>query len=142
MLTRDKKAKRAKNKEEAYQDWLNQPPIQFPLTCPKSPIQNYSTSTSSLHDGDGDNDVEVAMDDFLQYTQAMEGMLLYILQQNELGDDGDSDDTLFQILKSVFTAPLFELGTSRSLELGTTMLLYNLKVKHGMSNACFLELLR
>ena len=38
-----------------------------------SPIQNYSSSTSSSNVGDGGNYVEVGMDDFLQNTQAMEG---------------------------------------------------------------------
>ena len=80
---------------------------------------------------DGGNDVEVGMDDFLQGTQIMEGMLLDALQQNQLGDDVDIDATLFQSMKSTSTTPLFELGTSRSIKLGTTMLLYNLKVKHG-----------
>lgn len=72
----------------------------------------------------------------------MEGMLLYSFQQNELRDGVDMDDTLFQSLKSASTTFLFELRTSRSVELGTTMLLYNLKVKHGMSNAGFSKLLR
>ena len=66
ISTREKKGKRVELIEEAYQEWLNQPPIQFPLTRPESPIfQNYSSSTSSSHVGDGGNDVEVGMDDFL-----------------------------------------------------------------------------
>jgi hypothetical protein len=67
----------------------------------------------------------------------MEGIFLDAFQQNELRDDIDIDDTLFQILKFASTTLLFELGTSRSTELRTTMLLHNLKVNHGMSNACF-----
>ena len=72
------------------------------------------------------------MHDFLQDTQAMEGMLPDAFQQNELGDDVYINDTLFQILKFASTTPLFKLGMSRSTELGTTMFLYNLKVEHGM----------
>ena len=72
----------------------------------------------------------------------MQGMLLDAFQQSELGDDVDIVDVFFESLKSASTTPLFELGMLRSTELGTTMLLYNLKVKHGMSNACFSELLR
>ena len=117
---------------------VNQPPFQFPLTRPESPIfRNYSSRNNSSHVGDGENDVEVGMDDFVWDTQAMEWMLLDAFQQNQLGHDVDIDDTLFQILKSTSSTRLFELGTSRSIELGTTMLLYNLKVKNGMSNSNF-----
>ena len=77
------------------------------------------------------------MDDLSQDTQAMEGMLVDAFQQNKLGDDVDIDNTLFQSLKSASTTPLIELGTSRINELGTTMLMYTLKVKHGMSNMFF-----
>jgi hypothetical protein len=120
--------------------WLNQPPIQFPL-CPESPIQNLYSNTSSSHVGDEGNDIEVGMDDFLWDTQAMEGMLLHAFQQNELGDDVDIVDTFFESLKSASTTPLFGHG-SRSTQLGTTMLLYNLKAMYGMSDVCFLTLLR
>ena len=66
MSTRETKSKREEIGEEAYQEWLNQPPSQFSLTHPESPIfQNYSNSTSSSHVGDGGNDVEVGLDDFL-----------------------------------------------------------------------------
>ena len=82
------------------------------------------------------------MDDLLRDTQAMEGMLLDVFQQNEQGGDVDINDTLFEILKYPSTTPHFELRMSRSTEIGTIMLLYNLKVKHGMPNAHFLELLR
>lgn len=141
-VNKREKDKRADLGEEAYHEWLNQPPIQFPLHRPESPIQIYSSSTSSSYVGDGGNDVEVGRDDFLRDTQAMEGMLLDAFQQNELGDDINIDDTLFESLNFASTTPLLELGTSRSTELGTTMLLYKLKVKHGMSNMYFLELLR
>ena len=72
----------------------------------------------------------------------MEGMLLDAFQQNELGDDIDIINTFFEILKYASTTPLFELGRSRSTDLGTKMLLYNLKVKYGMSNKGFSNLLR
>lgn len=127
--------------KEAYQEWFNQPPIQFPLH-PESPIQNLSNSTSFSHVGDGSNDVEVGIDDFLQVSQSMEVMLLDAFQQNELGDDIDISDTFFESLKSTSTTPLFGYGPLRSTKLGRTMLLYILKVNYGMSNVCFLELLR
>jgi hypothetical protein len=60
------------------------------------------------------------MDDFLQDTQAMQGILLHAFIQNELGDDVDIIDTLFESLKSTSTTPLFGQG-SRSTQLGTTM---------------------
>ena len=63
------------------------------------------------------------MDDFLRDTQAMEGMFLDAFQTNKLRDYIDTNDTLFQILKYASTTPRFELGTPRSTELGTTMLL-------------------
>ena len=65
--------------EEAYQAWLNQPPIQFPL-CPKSLIKNIYSNTSSSHVGDESNDIEVGMDDLLQDIHAMDGMLLNAFQ--------------------------------------------------------------
>ena len=68
----------------------------------------------------------------------MGGMLLDAFQKNELGDDVDIDDTFFENLKYPSTTPLFGHGPLRSTQLGTTMLLYNLKVKYGMSNVCFL----
>ena len=40
MSMREKKAKRVELREEAYQEWLNQPSIQFPLIHLESPIQN------------------------------------------------------------------------------------------------------
>ena len=70
----------------------------------------------------------------------MEGMSLDAFKHNDLGDGVDIDDTLLQILKFASTIPLFELGTSRSTKLGTIMLLYNLKVKHGLLSM-FLETL-
>ena len=67
MSKEEKIIKQAQLEEKAYQQWMNQPPILFP-PCPQSPIQNFSSSTSSSHVGDEDNDVEVGMDDFLWYT--------------------------------------------------------------------------
>ena len=64
MSTKEKKDKHVEIGEEAYQEWLNQPPIQFPLHL-ESLIQFYSSSTSSSHARDGRNDVDVGMDDFL-----------------------------------------------------------------------------
>jgi hypothetical protein len=81
------------------------------------------------------------MDDFLQDTQAMEGMLLHAFQQNELGDDVDIIDTFFESLKSASITPLFGQG-SRYTKFGTTMLLYNLKAMYGMLDECFSTILR
>ena len=72
----EKIVKRAQHEEETYQAWLNQPPIQFPLH-PESLIQNVFSNTSSSHVMEKDNNIEVGMDDFLQDTQAMEGMLVH-----------------------------------------------------------------
>jgi hypothetical protein len=84
------------------------------------------------------------MDDFLWDTQAMEGMLLDAFQQNELGDDVDVIDTFYESLKSCFHHPSIwsSTGSARSTQLGTTMLLYNLKAMYGMSDVCFSTLLR
>jgi hypothetical protein len=75
MSSRELAAKQKQLGEEAYQEWLKQPPIQFSLH-PKSSIQNLDSNTSSSHVGDKGNDIEVGMDYFLWDTQVMEGMLL------------------------------------------------------------------
>jgi hypothetical protein len=72
----------------------------------------------------------------------METMLLDAFQNDELGDDAHITDTLFESLKSASTTPLFGPSRSKSTQLGTTMLLYNLKANFGMSNACFSTILR
>jgi hypothetical protein len=106
MSNHELATKRKQLGEEAYQEWLKQLPIQFPLRT-ESPIQDLDNNTSSSHVGDEGNDIEVGMDDFLSDTQAMEGMLLNAFQQNELGDGTDVVDTLFKSLKSASTTPLF-----------------------------------
>ena len=72
----------------------------------------------------------------------METMLLDSFRNDELGDDAHITDTFFESLKYASTTPLFGHGPSRSTQLGTTMLLYNLEVNHGMSNTCFSKLFR
>jgi hypothetical protein len=69
------------------------------------------------------------MDDFLQDAKAMEGMLLDTFQKNEPRDDVDVIDTFYENLKFASTNPLFGpiQESTRSTQLGTTMLLYNLK---------------
>jgi hypothetical protein len=79
------------------------------------------------------------MDNLLQDTQAMEGLFLDAFRQNELRGDVDIID---ESLKFASTTPLFGHGMSQSTHLGTTMLLYNLKVMYGMSNTCFSTILR
>ena len=75
VSNQDKDELRENIEEEQYQEWLNQPPIQFPL-CPDSPIRNDYSNTSSLQDSNGGNQIEVGMDDYLRDTIAMETMLL------------------------------------------------------------------
>ena len=47
------------------------------------------------------------MDDYLRDMTAMETMLLDTFQNDELGDDAHISDTIFEILKSASTTPLF-----------------------------------
>ena len=82
----------AQLEEEAYQEWLNQPPIQFPL-CPYSPIRNEYKNNSSSQVGNGINEIEVGMDDYLRDTTSMDKMLLDAFQNDELGDDAHINDT-------------------------------------------------
>jgi hypothetical protein len=58
---------------------------------------------------DKGNGIEVGTDDFLWDTQAMEGIFLDALQQNELGYDYDFIDTFYESLKYVSTTPQFGL---------------------------------
>ena len=143
MSNREKVALREKLGEEAYKEWLNQPPIQFPLR-PDSPIRNdYNNSSSSSQVGNRGNQIEVGMDNYLRDMNAMEAMLLDAFQNYELGDDARITDTLFESFKSSYNTPLFgPSDKSKSTQIGTTMLLYNMKAKFGSSNACFLEILR
>jgi len=132
---------RAKIEEEAYQEWLNQPTIQFPL-CLDSPIRNDYNNSSSSKIGNGDNKKEVGMDGYLQDTNSMETILLDAFQNDELGDDAHISDTIFKSLKYASTTPLFgPSARSKSTQLGTTMLLYNVKEKFGISNTCFSKIL-
>ena len=48
MSNREKDAKRVQLGKEAYQAWLNQPPIQFPLRL-DSPIRNAYNNNNSSH---------------------------------------------------------------------------------------------
>jgi hypothetical protein len=133
---------RAQLREEAYQEWLNQPPIQFPLRQ-GSPIRNDYNNSSSSEVGNGDNQKEASMDDYVWDTTAMETMLLDAFQDDELGDDAHINDSIFEILKSSSTTPLFgPSARSKSTQLGTTMLLFNMKAKFGMSNTCLLAISR
>ena len=138
MPNREKTELREKLGEERYQEWLNQPPIQFSLS-PDSPIRNDYSNSSSSEAGNGGNQIEVVMDDYLRDTTAMEIILLDAFQNDDqLGDDAHIADTFFESLKFASTTPLFEpSGQSKSTQLGTTMLLYKFKAKFGLSNACF-----
>ena len=143
MSNQDKTELKEKIKEERYQEWLNQPPIQF-LLRPNSPIRNYYNNSSSSQAGNGGNQIEVGMDDYLRDTTAMETMSLNEFHNHDqLGDDSHIADTFFESLKFSSTTLLFGLGRqSKSTQLGTMMLLYILKAKFIFLNACFLEILR
>ena len=93
--------------EERYQEWLNQPPIQFPLHL-DSPIRNDYNNRSSSQAGNGDNQIEVGMDDYVRDTTAMETMLLDAFQNDDqLGDDAHITGTFFESLKFASTTLLF-----------------------------------
>jgi hypothetical protein len=83
------------------------------------------------------------MDDYLWDTTIVETMLLDTFHNYEKGDDAHISDTIFKSLKYASITPLFGLSAwSKSTQLGKTMLLYNVKGNFGMSNTCFLEILR
>ena len=75
MSNREKDELREKVREEWYQEWLNQPPIQFPLR-PDSPIRNDYNNSSPSQAGNGGNQIEVGMDDYLRDMTDVEIMLL------------------------------------------------------------------
>ena len=106
MSNREKVALREKIEHEACQEWLNQPPIQFPL-CLDSLIRNEYKNSSSSQVGNGGNQIEVGMDDYLWDMASMEIMLLDAFQDDELGDDPHITNTFFESLKSDSTTPLF-----------------------------------
>ena len=120
---------------------MNQPPIQFPQ-CPNSPIRNDYNNSSSSQVGNGVNDIEVGMDDYLWDTTSMDIMLLYAFRNDEQGDDAHIIDTLFESLKSTSTTCLFGLIRSNYTQMGTKLLMHNLKEKFGMSNTHFSKILR
>ena len=95
MSNREKIELRKKIGEERYQEWLNRLPIQFPLR-PDSPIRNDYNNISSSQAGNGGNQIEVGMYDYLRDTTAMETMLLDAFQNDDqLGDDSHITDTFF-----------------------------------------------
>ena len=107
-------------------------------------MNDYKNSSSSSQVGNGGNQIEVGMDDYLWDKISMEAILLDAFQNNDqLGDDAHIANTFFEILKFYSTTLLFgPSGQSKSTQLGTKMLLYNLKAKFGLSNACFSDILR
>ena len=74
------------------------------------------------------------MDDLFWNTSAMEAMSLDAFKNNERGDDAHVTDTFFHILKQDSTTRLFGPGWSKYTQLGTIVLLYNLKEMYGMSH--------
>ena len=78
MSNRDKTKIRGKIREERYQEWVNQPLIQFPLRL-DSPIRNDYSNSSSSQAGNGGNQIVVGMDDYLRDTTSMETIFLYLV---------------------------------------------------------------
>ena len=111
---------------------------------PDSPIRNDYNNSSSSQAGNGGNQIEVGMDDYLGDMNSMETILLDAFQNDDqLGDDAHIADNFFESLKFSSTTPLFGPGSeSKCTQLETTMLLYHLKENLGFSNACSLEILR
>lgn len=93
MLTRKKVSFRERLLEEAYKEWLNQLPIQFPL-CRDSPIRNNSNnSSSSSQVWNEGTPIKVGMDEYLQDMISMEALLLDAFYNIELGYDAHITDT-------------------------------------------------
>ena len=82
MSNQEKVELRQKIVEERYQEWLNQPPIQFPLRL-DSPIRNDYNNSSSSQAGNRGNQIEVGMDDYLRDTTVVETMLLDAFQNDD-----------------------------------------------------------
>ena len=107
MSNREKIELREKIKEERYQEWLNQPLIQFLLRL-DSLIMNYYSNSSYSQVGNGGNQIEVGMDDYLRDTTTMETIFLDAFQNyDQLGDDAHIADTFFESLKFSSTTPPF-----------------------------------
>ena len=86
---------------------MNQPLIQFSLR-PDSPIRIDYNNSSSSQAGNGGNQIEVGMDDYLRDMTTMETMLLDVFQSDDqLRDDAHITDTFFESLKFASTTPLF-----------------------------------
>ena len=95
ISNREKAKLREKIREEQYQEWFNQPPIQY-LLHPDSLIRNDYNNSSSSQAGNGGNQIEVGMDDYLRDTTTMETILLDTFQNDDqLGDDAHIADTFF-----------------------------------------------
>ena len=89
---------------------MNQPPIQFPLH-PYPQIRNSYSNSSYSHVGNGDNEVDVGMDELLRKTSVMDAMLLHTFQENELNDGAHITEEFFESIKSNSNTPFF--GSSR-----------------------------
>ena len=76
MSNQEKDERSVQLGEYAYQAWLNQPPIQFPL-LPSSPIRNAYSDSSSSHVGNGGNEVSIGMDELLRQRSAMDALFFH-----------------------------------------------------------------
>jgi hypothetical protein len=83
-------------------------------TTSNSPIRNDYKNSISSQVGNGFNQIEVGMDDYLRDTTTMETMLLDAFHNDELGDDSHITNTFFESLKSASTTPLFGPSKSKS----------------------------
>jgi hypothetical protein len=64
-------------------------------------------------------------------------MLFDAFNNDELGNDANISHNIFESLKSASIIPLFgPSARSKSTQLGTTMLLYNVKENFDISNTC------
>ena len=74
----------------------------------------------------------------------MDEMLFHTFEYNDLGDGAQSHiiQAFLESLKSKNSTPFFEPSQSKSTQLGTTMLFYNLKEKYGMHDTNFSMMLR
>lgn len=80
------------------------------------------------------------MDDYLQDTHALEGMLWNEFEKDEIRNDAHIVETPYKP-RNLIPPPL-SLDMGQGLRTRTTMLLYNLKAMYGMSDACLSALLR
>ena len=73
-------------------------------------MNDYNNSSSSQV-GNGGNQIEVGMDDYLRETTTMDRILLDAFKNDELGDDACITNTFFESQKYASTTRLFGPGS-------------------------------